>query len=117
MALNGIVQFNTNGTSAFPKTPEEIVKEKLIFLLTTHRGDRENNNSFGSNLHHLSFLPNDVALQQAADKEVRNAIQEFMPFVIVDQVSAVKESNNGLVQYKVEYTLASGFEDNIEFSL
>lgn len=114
MSENSLISFNQDGTSVAPKTPAERVKEKLITLLTTHRGDLPNNLNYGTDVHKMTMFPINTAFQDTLTQEVRAAVAEWLSYVNILSVSADKQGN-GLLKVSVYYSLGEDISDEIEF--
>lgn len=81
------------------------VKSNLINLLLTKKGERVMQPSFGSNLHNLVFdkiTPNTQASVRAAIDE---AVQIWLPFVLINEVRVAKDEDTHTVLVEVGYSL------------
>ncbi len=118
MSENNLIEIDEDGISVHPKTPEEKVKEKLIILLKTKKGEQPADLEYGTELHTLIHYPVKDAVTRAATAEVRNAVATYMSYVIILEVTTddVKEGS-GLMAFTVRYMLGSNFEDLAKFSL
>ena len=68
---------------------EESVRQSILIILTTAKGERLMRPDFGCGLHDYVFAVNDRATQAAAAFEVREALQRWEPRVDVLEVEAM----------------------------
>jgi phage baseplate assembly protein W len=109
---DGIVMFEDDGTSTVPVTPEDVVKQKLIFLLQYHKGTNPLDTDYGTYLHTYTQRPNDKTLENSLRQEVISVINSYMPYVRVRSVTT--SFNDGKLGIKISYKLDDDFEDEID---
>lgn len=109
---DGIVMFEDDGTSSIPKTPEAVIREKLIFLLQYHKGTNPVDTDYGTNLHTFTHRPIDIGLEAAIKDEVNTAVISYMPYVKIKAVSVSRDGGN--VGVRISYNLTSNYEDQID---
>ena len=117
MALQGVISFAANGTSNFPKTSEDKVREKLRFLLQTYKGTIPDDLQYGTLLEDLVFVPIDIGLQLSAENEVRTAVATYLPEVTIESVIVTSRGEEGLLRFEVVYSLARGPEEPLQFEV
>ena len=70
---------------------EQDIKESLIILLSTIRGERVMNPGYGTNVRDLIFEPLDVSTGTLVAEEVKKAILIHEPRVFVDKITPIQE--------------------------
>jgi len=83
---------SSTGWFAQTHTTAHAIRNNLINLLLTHKGERPMNPRFGSNLHKVVFEQNDDSIQEKIDGAVRTAVAEYLPFVVIDAVQTAREN-------------------------
>jgi uncharacterized protein len=76
---------------------EESVRQAILIILRTAKGERVMRPDFGCNLHELVFAPNNRSTQAAAVFEVREALQRWEPRIELMQVDAAAAGHRGEV--------------------
>tara|TARA_R110000851_G_scaffold235116_2_gene387645 strand:- start:225 stop:686 length:462 start_codon:yes stop_codon:yes gene_type:complete len=62
------------------------IKSNLIHLILTQKGSRYFLPAFGTNLIKYVFEPLDMATQTNIDREIREAVQQFIPNLVINNV-------------------------------
>ncbi len=88
---------------------EESVRESILIILSTTKGERVMRPDFGSGLHELVFAVNGGATQAMAEFEVREALQNWEPRIEVIRVQASSAGERGeqlliAIDYRVRTT-------------
>jgi hypothetical protein len=86
---------------------EQDIKESLIILLSTIKGERVMRPNYGTTVRNLIFEPLDVSTGTLVAEEVRKAILIHEPRVFVDKVIPIQEELNGFLELTIEYTIIS----------
>lgn len=95
---------------------EQDIKESLIILLSTIRGERVMNPSYGTNVRDLIFEPLDVSTGTLVAEEVKKAILIHEPRVFVDKITPIQEELNGFLELTIDYTIiATNTRSNLVF--
>ena len=90
------------------------IHDNLRNLCLTMKGERPMQPTFGCDLYHLLFEPiNDDELAQASRKAINNAIQEWMPYVQIANVSVTSRRDEYYVIISVSYKVEGWPADNI----
>ncbi len=96
----------TKGLLGYPNIKEDapLIRDSIIQILSTRKGERFFNREFGSNLHKLVFEPNDEILKDMIQEEVVNAIKRWEPRVEITKVDTVISNNrvDVLIEYKIK---------------
>jgi len=91
--------------------PLENEKSKFINLILTKKGERPANPNFGCDLWRLLFEQKDATIQELAQQYVQEAVDAFMPYLVLQEISIVNldsfASDNNINLY-VRY----GFTNN-----
>jgi hypothetical protein len=83
---------------------EEDVKQSLMIILTTARGERVMRPDFGCGIYDLAFAVIDTATLTRVESEVRTSIQKYEPRVeLVDVVIDPSQAADGLLNIAVYY--------------
>jgi phage baseplate assembly protein W len=88
---------------------EESVRQSIVIILSTVKGERVMRPDFGCDLHELVFAPNSSATRGMAEFSVREALREWEPRIDVLRVEAESAGAHGeqlLIQidYRVRTT-------------
>jgi phage baseplate assembly protein W len=88
---------------------EESIRQSILLILGTAKGERVMRPTFGSGIHDLVFAPNDTATAALASYEVREAITEWEPRVEIMDIKVepdIEEGNKLLIhlEYRVRAT-------------
>jgi len=80
------------------------IHDNLRNLCLTMKGERPMQPTFGSDLYHLLFEPiDDALLAQASRRAIREAVEEWMPFVQIANVSVTTNKDEYYVLIEVTY--------------
>ena len=98
------------GNTAFNQTftTGEQVKSNIKNLLLTKRGERVMQPEFGSGLQELLFDFNDDTLATKIEDTITNALEQWLPYVTVQQIDVENTNNNkdnNLVNVSVKFSL------------
>jgi len=95
---------------------EEDIRESLIILLSTIRGERVMRPGYGTSAHNLIFESLDFNTGTLIAEEVKKAILIHEPRVFVDKVEPLQEELNGRLTLSIEYTIiATNTRSNVVF--
>ncbi len=86
---------------------EQDIKESLMILLSTIKGERVMRPNYGTNVRDLIFEPLDVSTGTLVAEEIKKAILIHEPRVFVDKVLPVQEELNGFLEITIDYTIIS----------
>ena len=105
------------------KTVFEQVKSNIRNLLLTTPGERPHQPTLGSNLSNILFenITNDLIsdVRDKAEETIREAISEWLPYVILNEVNVFQDENNQnkvFVQIEYSITLDPNTLDQITFT-
>lgn len=98
-----------DGPSIAASADEASVREAIVIILSTRKGERVMRPGFGCNLDQLLFAPNNGATQAAAAFEARDALESWEPRIEVLDVAASAGGERGEtllieVSYRVRST-------------
>jgi len=100
------------------------VKSNLIHLILTQKGARYFLPSFGTNLIKYVFEPLDSATKTSIDREIREAVAEFIPNLIINNVDVktaddirFEEQNSTDVESLEKNTFDFGSSKEMEYSV
>jgi phage baseplate assembly protein W len=88
---------------------EHSIKESILLILATSRGERVMRPTFGCSIAELVFAPNDAVTASRLTYEVRRALVEWEPRIDVLMVEAVPDAADVLrlfvlIEYRVRDT-------------
>jgi phage baseplate assembly protein W len=98
------------GNTAFNQTftTNEQIKSNVKNLLLTKKGERVMQPEFGSGLQELLFDFNDDTLATKIEDTITNALEQWLPYVTVQQIDVENTNNNkdnNLVNVSVKFSL------------
>ncbi|HAI44850.1 MAG TPA: hypothetical protein DCM40_45555, partial [Maribacter sp.] len=67
-------------------TTIEAIRNNMVNLLLTSKGERLSNPNFGSNLKFVLFEQNDEAIILKIQDAINEAVSEFMPYVDIQDI-------------------------------
>jgi uncharacterized protein len=95
---------------------EKDIKESLIILLSTIKGERVMRSDYGTTVRNLIFEPLDVSTGTLVAEEVKKSILIHEPRVFVEKITPVQEELNGYLEVSIEYTIiATNTRSNLVF--
>ena len=91
----------------FKKTRKTVdqVKSNIRNLLLTQKGERLGNPTFGSNLRRVLFEPNTEDIEPAVESAVREAIDEWLPFVSIASFNFERPINSNTIIMSITFNL------------
>ena len=84
---------------------EEDIRQSLMILLSTIKGERVMNPDYGANMQAMLFEPLTVSLAARISERIEKAILYFEPRIKTDDVSYSMDKENGLVEVRIDYTI------------
>jgi hypothetical protein len=86
---------------------EQDIKSSLEILLSTALGERVMEPEYGCNLDKLIFEPMDTTFSTFITEQIRSAILENEPRVVLDTVDYFTNNLDGRIDISVNYTIIS----------
>jgi phage baseplate assembly protein W len=86
---------------------EEDIKQSLIILLSTIKGERVMQPDYGANMEDLLFEPLTVSFAQRMSGQIERAILFFEPRIKTDDISYNQDNENGLMEIRIDYTVVA----------
>jgi phage baseplate assembly protein W len=84
---------------------EEDIKQSLIILLSTIKGERVMQPDYVANMEDLLFEPLNVSFAQRMSGQIERAILFFEPRIKTDDITYNQDNENGLVEIRIDYTI------------
>lgn len=84
---------------------EEDIRQSLMILLATIKGERIMQPDYGANMEEILFEPLTVSLAKRMSTRIEKAILFFEPRIKTDDVNFVMDAENGLIEIRVDYTI------------
>lgn len=97
MAGIGVTLPFDKGNRGYYNMSEDIltqIKSNFINLILTVKGERLNNPEFGCDIHHVMFDANTEDLETKAQLAVENAVEEWMPFLELEEFNILTDSDD-----------------------
>lgn len=89
-------------------TGEDNIRQSILIVLATRKGERPANPDFGSTLHHLAFEPADEATAGRAEEAVREALILWEPRIdVVSVAGIVAEDEPNVLELEIQYRVRS----------
>lgn len=106
------------GDLSFPKaaTDDDLVKQSIVQILLTGRGERVMRPDFGTGLMALVFEPNDDILAELVKLEVSTAIGKFEPRVLIQDIVVAREDSHVIITLYFVVT-ATNQQQSVQVSL
>jgi phage baseplate assembly protein W len=100
------VRPDVRGRIALTRTSTETIERSIRLILQTVKGERVMRPEFGSDLHLLTFAPNNATTVGQADYYVRQALARWEPRITVEAVTVSwSQMERGLMLIDIEYLL------------
>lgn len=84
---------------------EEDIRQSLIILLSTAKGERVMQPDFGANMEEFLFEPLSVSFATRMSDKIKRAILFYEPRIEIDDISYNQDNENGLVEIRIDYTI------------
>jgi len=84
---------------------EEDIRQSLVILLSTIKGERVMQPDFGANMEELLFEPLTVSFAKKISDQIERAILFYEPRIKTDDISFNQDNENGLVEIRIDYTI------------
>jgi len=96
---------NSNNTSFFKLnyTTKKQIQTNLKMLLMTIPGERPMRPNYGTNIRKILFEQDNSNLIQYIKDDVNDSIDEYLPYITVEQISITKDSNRHLIYITINY--------------
>jgi phage baseplate assembly protein W len=85
------------------------IKNDLIHLLLTEKGERYYLPTFGSNLRKYIFEPNDGITHSEIRQDLNQTVKEYLPNLSIDNIDiGHKDDSEYMVSVRLDYTISEG---------
>ena len=108
------IRRGTNLDFEMTKTSFEQAEHNLTNLLLTQKGERPFQPEFGSNLRRICFEQIDGNLSQTVEEEVKNTVEQWLPYIILKEVQVLTdECNLNKIYVQIKYSInLESFKEN-----
>ena len=89
------------------KRDEQAVKQSVINILSTNRGERPFDPDFGANIRNQLFENFDPIVKQLIDDDIRSALRNYEPRVRVLNVQVDAKPDQNSIDISVEFEIQS----------
>ncbi|MFM9327197.1 GPW/gp25 family protein [Paenibacillus mesotrionivorans] len=86
---------------------EDSIKESVMLILSTARGERVMRPEFGSRLNELVFAPNNMSTATLIKSYMEEALREWEPRIEVEEITVTPSSDQPLLEVAISYTVKS----------
>tara|TARA_Y100000816_G_scaffold6257_1_gene3829 strand:+ start:1836 stop:2282 length:447 start_codon:yes stop_codon:yes gene_type:complete len=108
----GVGGFNLSYTTAVQAL------SNLKTLLSTRKGERFLQPTFGTNLPSLLFEPMTGQLQQRIDEVLREDIGDWLPYIVIDKIQTDLDHDRHTVRINMRFRVtAQGVNEELTFSI
>ena len=99
--------------SLFTEYKDEI-RQNLKNLLLTQKGERAFQPEFGTNLRAICFEQVDDNLPETIDLDVRNAVEQWLPYIIINDIEILTDDGNkSKIYVQIKYSInIESFKEN-----
>ena len=70
------------------------IKSNFINLVSTIKGERLNNPTFGCDIHRIIFDPIDDSIYDRARSSIEEAVEQWMPFLQIESFDILTDTND-----------------------
>jgi len=91
---------------------EQSVKDGLIQLIMTQRGERPMRYDYGTDVRGSVFAPMDSLLVSNLESSIRNAIDRYEPRAVIRDLQVIPDEQNSSIDIKLVFSM----KDNVFFS-
>lgn len=98
---------NPNTGDVALKRDEQAVKQSVINILSTNRGERPFDPDFGANIRGQLFENFDPIVKQLLDEDIRTALRNYEPRVRVINVDISARPGNNSIDISIELEIQS----------
>lgn len=117
LGVNYPIQRSSDGYFDRTFTTLEHTKANIINVLSTKKGERLARPEFGTNLEQLLFEPMNQQLEEDIRQEINSAIDRFVPYVDIKNLSVSRDEQKKIAAVKMDFTtpfLPKDRDENIE---
>lgn len=95
---------------------EQSVKESIILIMATARGERVMHPEFGCRLNEMLFASNDTITTTLIESYVEEALLKWEPRIEVLDITAVPRTNKPVIDISVDYMIkTANSKDNLVY--
>lgn len=107
-----VVQRGRSGASE----GEDSIRESIILILSTARGERVMRPDFGCRLNELVFAPNTMSTATLLRSFIEEALLNWEPRIEVDDITVTPRSDQSELEVSIDYTIrASNSKYNLVY--
>lgn len=95
---------------------EDSIRESIILILSTARGERVMRPDFGCRLNELVFSPNTMSTATLLRSFIEEALQNWDPRIEVDDITVTPRSDRSELEVSIDYSIrASNSKYNLVY--
>ena len=112
------VQFDKGAYTARLSQHEDDIRESLVILLNTIKGERLMRPDYGTTVRQMLFEPLDTTTASLLGEEIKRAMLVHEPRVFVDSVESFQDTLQGKIELHIAYTvIATNTRYNLVYPL
>lgn len=86
---------------------EESIRESIILILSTGKGERVMRPDFGCRLNELVFAPNNMSTATLIRSFIEEALLDWEPRIEVEDITVTPQSDQPVLNVSIEYSIRS----------
>lgn len=86
---------------------EQAIKESIILILGTARGERVMRPDFGCRLNELVFAPNNTSTSTLIKSHIEEALLNWEPRIEVEDISVTPRTDQPVLEISIDYIINS----------
>ncbi len=95
---------------------EQSIKESIILILGTARGERVMRPDFGCRLNELVFAPNNTSTSTLIKSHIEEALLNWEPRIEVEDISVTPRADQPVLEISIDYIInSSNSKDNLVY--
>ncbi|KWX77066.1 GPW/gp25 family protein [Paenibacillus jilunlii] len=95
---------------------EDSIRESILLILSTARGERVMRPDFGCRLNELVFSPNTMSTATLLRSFIEEALQNWEPRIEVDDITVTPRSDQSQLEVSIDYSIrASNSKYNLVY--
>ena len=95
---------------------EQSIKESIILILSTTRGERVMRPDFGCRLNELAFAPNNMGTSTLIKNYIEEALLTWEPRIEVDNITVTPSADKPVLEISIDYIVnSSNSKDNLVY--
>lgn len=95
---------------------EQSIKESIMLILGTAKGERVMRPDFGCRLNELVFAPNNMSTSTLIKNHIEEALLNWEPRIEVEDISVTPRADQPILEISIDYIInSSNSKDNLVY--